>query len=263
MDLGLNGKRAFVAGASRGLGYAAAHLLAQEGVRVAVNSRSAEACGIAARQITEATGIEALAFSGNVTQPGEPDRLIETAARELGGLDLLLTNSAGPPSGKFESFSEEDWRNAVDLVFLSHVHLIRAALPFLRQSSAPSVLTVTSYVAKQPIPNLVLSNSVRAATLGLTKSLALELGSEGIRINSILPGWTITERVSEIMAHRAKVNQSQIEAEFAKQTSEIPLQRMGTPEEFARAAVFLLSPAASFITGVMLLVDGGVTKSTF
>jgi 3-oxoacyl-[acyl-carrier protein] reductase len=124
-------------------------------------------------------------------------------------------------------------------------------------------LTVTSYTVKQPLPNLVLSNSVRAATIGLTKSLALELGKDNIRFNSILPGWTQTERVMELMAFRAKNNKTTVEEESAKQTAEIPLGRMGQPQEFANAAVFLVSPAASFIHGVMLAVDGGITKATF
>ena len=145
---------------------------------------------------------------------------------------------------------------------MSHVRLIRAALPHLRESNAASVLTVTSVSVKQPIVNLVLSNSIRAATVGLTKSLALELGKDGIRFNSILPGWTETERVNDLMAFRAKNNNTTIEEEIRKQSAESPLGRMGQPEEFANAAAFLLSPAASYITGVMLNVDGGMYKGT-
>jgi 3-oxoacyl-[acyl-carrier protein] reductase len=145
---------------------------------------------------------------------------------------------------------------------MSHVRLIRAALPHLKQSKAASVLTVTSYSVKQPIPNLVLSNSIRAATVGLTKSLALELGAAGIRFNSILPAWTETERVYDLMKFRAAQNGTTVEEEIAKQSQDSPLGRMGTPEEFANAAVFLVSPAASYITGVMLTVDGGMYKGT-
>jgi 3-oxoacyl-[acyl-carrier protein] reductase len=145
---------------------------------------------------------------------------------------------------------------------MSHVRLIIAALPYLCRSKAASVLTITSYSVKQPIPNLVLSNSIRAATVGLTKSLALELGSAGIRFNSILPGWTATERVTELMTFRAKQNGTTAEYEIDKQSKDSPLGRMGTPEEFANAAVFLVSPAASYITGVMLTVDGGMYKGT-
>lgn len=146
---------------------------------------------------------------------------------------------------------------------MSHVRLIRAALPVLRKSSTPSVLTVASYTVKQPVLNLVLSNSIRAATVGLTKSLALELGKENIRFNSILPGWTETERVLELMTFRAKNNNTTLDEERARQTAEIPLGRMGQPQEFANAAVFLVSPAASFIHGVALAVDGGILKGTF
>jgi len=146
---------------------------------------------------------------------------------------------------------------------MSHVRLIRAALPYLRQSKAASVLTITSYSVKQPIPNLVLSNSIRSATTGLTKSLALELGKDGIRFNSILPAWTDTERVQELLAARAKLNGTTVEEELWKQTIDSPFGRMGTPEEFANAAVFLLSPAASYVTGVMLSVDGGMYKGTY
>lgn len=260
MDLGLSGKIAVVSGSSRGLGFAAALLLAEEGARVAINARSQTSLLRAARIIEERTGGEVFPVCGDVSRPDEARELIEKAAAHFGGIDILVTNSGGPPAGKFESFSDQDWQNAVETTFLSHVRMIRAALPYLRQSSSPAVLTITSYAVKQPIPNLVLSNSIRAATVGLTKSLALELGGEGIRFNSILPGWTTTERVYELMANRAAVHQTDIKEEIAKQAKECALGRMGTPEEFARAAVFLVSPAASYITGVMLTVDGGATK---
>ncbi len=262
MDLKLNGKIALVTGASRGLGFAAASTLAREGCRVALNSRSAESAKTAAEKIEQETGAQVIGLAGDVSLPDTPGKLIAQAVEAFGGLDLLMTNAGGPPAGTFESFDEETWQKAVELSFMSHVRLIRAALPHLRKSSAPSVLTVTSYSVKQPIPNLVLSNSVRAATVGLTKSLALELGRDGIRFNSILPGWTETERVAELMKARAKANGTTVEQEIAKQSQDSPLGRMGDPQEFANAAVFLLSPAASYITGVMLTVDGGMYKGT-
>lgn len=260
MDLQLKGKRALVTGASRGLGYATALSLAAEGARVAINSREPQSIEEAAHTIEESTGNKALAIPGDVTDPELITRIIRQAVEGLGGLDLLVTNSGGPPSGKFEALDDEAWHGAVQLSLMSHVRLIRAALPALRRSQSASVLTITSYSVKQPIPNLVLSNSVRAATVGLTKTLALELGPEGIRFNSILPAWTETERVHELMEFRARANGTTPEEELRKQSAESPFNRMGTPQEFANAAVFLLSPAASFITGVMLTVDGGMYK---
>ena len=179
-----------------------------------------------------------------------------------GGLDILITNAGGPPAGKFESFDDETWQKAVELSFLSQVRLIRAALPHLRKSSAASVLTITSYSVKQPIPNLILSNSIRMATIGLTKSLALELGGEGIRFNSILPAWTETDRIQELMKARAAANGTSMDEEIKNQSKESPLGRIGQPEEFANAAVFLVSPVAAYITGVMLSIDGGMYKGT-
>jgi 3-oxoacyl-[acyl-carrier protein] reductase len=263
MDLGLKDKRAFVAGSSRGLGFATALTLAREGCQVVVNSRDGEKAKDAAEKIVNETGTQAHGFAGDVSEAADAEYLIQTAVEALGGLDILITNAGGPPAGSFELFDEETWQQAVDTSFMSHVRLIRAALPHLRQSSAPSVLTVTSYTVKQPIPNLVLSNSIRAATVGLTKSLALDLGKEGIRFNSIMPAWTETERVIDLMAFRAKNNNTTIEEETTKQTAEIPLGRMGRPQEFANAAVFIVSPAASFIHGVALAVDGGIIKGTF
>ncbi len=260
MDLGLKGKRALVVGASRGLGYATAKALAAEGVHVAISSRNAEKLAFAAKEIKAAHGIPVVAIPADMSDGTAPAELIAKTVSALGGLDLLVTNAGGPPPGAFESFTEEDWAKGVDLSFMSHVRLIKAALPHLRKSNAPSVLTITSYSVKQPVPNLILSNSIRAATVGLTKSLSDELGKENIRFNSILPGWTMTERVTQLMEARAKANGTSIEEETAKQSAESALGRVGQPEEFAKPAVFLLSPAASYITGVSLLVDGGITK---
>lgn len=262
MDLGLKDKRAFIAGSSRGLGFTTALTLAREGCKVVVNSREKEKANAAAEKIANETGTSAYGFAGDVSNASAAETLIKSAVDKLDGLDILITNAGGPPAGSFELLDEETWQQAVDTSFMSHVRLIRAALPHLRKSAAASVLTVTSYTVKQPLPNLVLSNSIRLATVGLTKSLAMELGKENIRFNSIMPGWTQTERVIELMAFRAKNNNTTVEEETAKQTAEIPLGRMGQPQEFANAAAFLVSPAASFIHGVMLAVDGGIIKAT-
>lgn len=263
MDLKLQDKRALVLGSSRGLGYAVARGLALEGCAVAINSRDSNNLNLAAEKLSGETGMKIVPIPGDLTDRDVATSLITQAVGALGGLDLLVTNAGGPPAGAFESFDDDTWDVAIELSFLNHVRVIREALPHLRKSKSASVLTITSYSVKQPIPNLILSNSIRAATVGLTKSLALELGSEGIRFNSILPGWTKTERVTELMAFRAKQSGKSIEEEISQQMLNSPLGRMAAPEEFANAAVFLLSPAASYITGVMLTVEGGMYKGTF
>ena len=260
MDLKLKNKIALVTGASKGLGYATAQLLSAEGARVAVNSRSPEHINAAADRISQETAGQVEAFAGNLTDPAYPGQLIEAVVAKFGGLDILITNAGGPPSGKFEQFDDAAWQHAIELSFLSHMRLIRAALPYLRRSEAASVLTITSYSVKQPIDNLILSNSIRAATVGLTKTLALELGHEGIRFNSILPGWTETDRVTDLLQARASANGTTVADEMHKQTASSPLGRMATPQEFANVAAFLVSPAASYLTGVMLPVDGGMYK---
>lgn len=260
MDIQLKGKRALITGASRGLGFATARGLALEGCDVVISSRNSDILTDSARRLAGEAGTKVIPVPGDNTDPTFPQELIAQTVEHLDGLDLLVTNAGGPPAGTFESFDDQTWQHAVELSFLSHMRLIREGLPHLRASEAASVLTITSYSVKQPVPNLILSNSIRSATIGLTKTLALELGPEGIRFNSILPGWTETERVYDLLSQRAKINASSVEEELSKQMANSPLGRMATPEEFANVAVFLLSPAASYLTGVMLPVDGGMYK---
>jgi len=262
MDLGLKNKVALITGASKGLGYATARQLLLEGARLAINSRDPQRLNKAAETLRSETGGEIIPLAGDMADPGVPDFLVAQTINHFGALDLLVTNTGGPPAGNFDSFDDAAWEKAFDLVLLAHVRLIRSALPHLRKSDSASVLTITSISVKQPISGLILSNSLRLGTIGLTKSLALERGHEGIRCNSILPGWTTTERVTDLLSIRAANNHTTIDEEVRKQSAESPLGRMATPEEFARSAVFLLSPAASYLTGVMLPVDGGMYKGT-
>lgn len=261
MDLGLSGKKAIVTGSSQGLGFAIAQGLALEGVDLVINSRDKDLLSTSAANLRSQTKSQVFSVAGDVSRVDFCDNLINESNRLLGGIDLLVTNSGGPKTGKFETMTDDDWMEAINKCFFNHIRLIRAALPYLRKSKSPSVLTLTSISAKQPIPDLVLSNSLRAGILGLTKTLSQELGAEGIRFNSILPGWTKTNRALSLIQDRSIKNKSTPEIEMQKQSDATALKRLATPEEFANVAVFLLSPAASYLTGIMLPVDGGSYKA--
>jgi len=263
VDLQLRDRVALVTAASQGLGYATALQLSREGALLAICSREQARISAAADAIRAETHRPVLGVVTDVTAPDDIAKLIDRVIEEYGGLDILVTNAGGPPSAAFEELDDATWERAFHLTLMSAVRLIRAALPHLRQSSAPAVLAITSYSVKQPILNLVLSNSIRMAVIGLIKTLVLELGSEGIRFNSILPGWTETERVHDLMEDRARRAGTTVEEEIAKQAASSPTGRMATPQEFANVATFLCSPAASYLTGVMLPVDGGMYKGTF
>lgn len=262
MDLQLNNKIVLVTAASKGLGKATAKQFAREGAKVAICARSELIDKIAA-EITEETGTQVLAVRADVTQPAEIERVIHATVEKFGGLDILVTNAGGPPAGTFDDIDIKQWEAAINLNLLSAVNLIKIALPYLRQSSSAAILTVTSTSTKQPVENLILSNSIRLAVIGLTKTLSQELGNDKIRVNSILPGWTYTERVEELINARTAKNGTTKEAEIAAINANIPLSRMGKPEEFANVAVFLCSPAASYVNGVMLQVDGGSNAGVF
>ena len=259
MDLGLKGKRALVTASSKGLGFATARELVREGARVMINSHDQgnldAAIGRLREEFGDRTQINALA--ANLSEETGVSALVEGAAETLGGLDIVVTNNAGPPAGTFATTSVDAWRDGLELTLMSVVNLLQAALPQLERSDAASVLTVTSVAVKQPVPGLHLSNVIRPAVAGLTKALAQEFGPSGVRANSILPGWTATERVQYILAQRAEANGTTAEEEAAAITAGIPLGRMADPAEFGRVAAFLVSPAASYLDGVMLQVDGG------
>ncbi|MDX1662747.1 MAG: SDR family oxidoreductase [Candidatus Promineifilaceae bacterium] len=263
MDLQLEGKVALVAASSQGLGFALARQLVKEGAQVTICGRDLQTLQAAVAQLQGMAEDRAPAVGGasglaaDVTEPEAAAHLVAHTVERFGCLDILVTNAGGPPAGTFDTTSREMWEHALDLTLMSAVDLIREALPHLRQSNSPAVLTITSVSVKEPLPGLLLSSAIRPAVAGLTKTLASELGPEGIRVNSILPGWTRTERVDELLAYRAEESGATIEEELAKITDGIPLGRIAEPEEFARVGAFLVSPAASYVTGVMLQVDGG------
>ena len=258
MDLHLTDKVALVAASSTGLGLATARQLAHEGAKVVLCARTQADLETAVSTI-EADGGTAVAFTTDLLDPTQIEQLVENVIAEYGRLDILITNAGGPPGGTFDTTDTAAWEKGFNLTLMSAVHLIKAALPHLRQSDAPSILTITSVSVLQPIAGLLLSNVMRPAVAGLTRTLALELAADNIRVNAILPGWTGTDRVVHIFEDRAERNNSSVEDEQSGIIQTIPLQRMADPVEFGRAATFLVSPAASYITGVLLPVDGGST----
>lgn len=262
MDLGLKDARVLVTAASQGLGAATARRFSLEGAQVVISSRTLAKLQETAAAIVAESGQPVFTQAADVTDPAAAARLVKNSAEMLDGLDVIVTNAGGPPAGTFDTLDAETWEKATRLTLLSAVDLIRAALPYLSQSNKAAVLTITSISAKQPVDQLTLSNVLRPAVIGLTKTLSLELARDGIRVNSILPGITDTERVAYLMQQRAAKNNTTPAEEYAKAGREIPLGRIGKAEEFANAAVFLCSPAAGFITGVALPVDGGAIKAT-
>lgn len=254
MELGIKNKVAFVAASSQGLGKAVALELAKEGARVIINGRNKDSLEKTKLELENQCDTEVLALVGNLSDDDEREKLINKTLEIYSSIDILITNTGGPPSGKFEDFKMEHWDNAYKLLLKSAVGLINGFLPGMKQKNWGRIIAITSMAVKQPINNLILSNSVRASVVGLMKTLANELAVHNITVNNVMPGYTETERLKTLIANNAS---------FANAKNEIPLGRFGTPEEFAAAVTFLASERASYITGVSLAVDGGWTKGLF
>jgi len=263
MELGLRGKVAMVAASSRGLGFGIARELAREGALVSIGSRTEADVFDAADQLTEETGTEVLA---NVLDAADPDsilRWMDSTTEAFGGVDMLVVNAGGPPAGTFDDFDDDDWRAAFELTLMSAVRMIRAVLPSMRQTGGGSILTITSCSVKEPIDFLLLSNVMRSGVTSLAKSLSQQLAPENIRINNLMPGRIDTDRVRALDTMNAENRGLTLEEMRAAAELGIPLGRYGTIEEFGRLGAFLLSDAASYITGQTIAVDGGSIKTVW
>jgi 3-oxoacyl-[acyl-carrier protein] reductase len=264
MDLQLAGRVALVNGASKGIGRAIAAVLAAEGAAVVISARHEAVVTRAAAEIAAASGTEVVGVAADVSRPGTAELLVGTAVERFGGLDILVNNSGGPPGGRFTDFDDAAWQSAFDLLLLSVVRMVRAALPYLRTSGAGRIINVESSSVKEPIPGLILSNSLRAGVAGLAKTLAHELAPDQITVNTVLPGRILTDRLRGGFvepARRAGIDVDELVR--AEAASDVPLGRVGEPTDLANLVAFLCSELASYLTGLVVAVDGGLIRSIF
>ena len=263
MDLGLKDRVAIVAAASQGLGKAVALGLAREGARLAICARTESTLSRTAEEIRKEAGVEVLARPFDVTDYEQVRSFVSETNDRFGRVDICVTNAGGPPSKPFSETTVEDWQAAVNLNLMSTLYFVREVLPLMQKRKWGRVITITSLSVKQPVDNLVLSNSVRSAVSGLMKTLSNEYGQDNILINNVCPGYTLTARLDELSGRLAKtqgIDSNEVQQRWAKQ---VPLRRLGRPEEFADAVVFLASERASYLTGVSLSVDGGLVKGIY
>jgi 3-oxoacyl-[acyl-carrier protein] reductase len=261
MNLGLTNKVAMVAGASRGLGYAVARALAEEGAQISIASRDASSVEGAAHRIEQETGARVLTVATDVSSAQAIEQWHQKTIDHFGGIDLLFTNSGGPPPGATLNFDDAQWQKAFDLLLMSAVRMIRLAVPSMAARGGGSIVIPTSSSVKEPIQNLALSNILRASVAALSKTLANELVTQKIRVNHLIPGRIATDRLRELDESNSKRQGINLEEQQKRMQQTIPMARYGDPKEFAAAAVFLFSDAASYITGATLQADGGQMRS--
>jgi len=260
MNLGLKNRVALVAAASQGIGFATAEAFANEGCRVAICARNVETLDLAASKIKRETQAEVFAQALDVTDADAVRGFVAAVADKFGGVDICVTNAGGPPAKGFLAASLDDWHKAVDANFLSTVYFAREVIPHMQRKRWGRIVTITSITTKQPVADLVLSNAVRAAVVGLVKSLANEFGRDGILVNNVGPGFTATDRLKELAKSRSRTLGTKEEEIFASWAADAPLQRLGEPREVAETIVWLASERASYVTGQTVLVDGGMYK---
>ena len=257
MELGLTGKIALVAAASRGLGRAVAEELAREGAHLLICARGADALRETAESIRAASGVRVVEVVADLSDPADVARVAARALAEFGRVDVLVTNGGGPPAGPFETHSADAWQAAVRQTLMSVVELTRAVLPGMKERRWGRIINVTSIAVKQPVDNLILSNSVRAAVTGFARTLANEVAPFGITVNNVMPGYTRTQRVEELAERNASLKGTSPDAERAVWEGQIPMARLGESTEFAAMVAFLASERASYTTGASIPVDGG------
>lgn len=260
MDLGLKGRAALVCGSSQGIGRAISEALAAEGADIAINSRSPGKLAMLSREIAEATGVKVTAIPADLSDPDAIDDVVDAAVDALGKVDILVTNTGGPPSGPFEDHGPEVWRDAIAQNLESVVNLVREALPGMKERRWGRIINVTSISVKQPVAGLILSNSIRAGVTGFAKTIANEAAPFGVTVNNILPGFTRTERLGELAAAVAGRTGRTPESVYASWEEEVPLGRLADPAELGALAAFLASEQAAYITGQSIAVDGGWIK---
>jgi 3-oxoacyl-[acyl-carrier protein] reductase len=260
MDLGLKGKVALAAASSAGIGRAVAVALAREGMDLVMCARS-EGSLDEARQEVEALGVRAVAIPADLTDPDAVKKVVAAAFHAFGRVDVLVTNTGGPPAGPFEAHTPEDWDMAVRQNLFSVLNLVREVLPGMRERGWGRIINVTSIAVKQPSDNLILSNAVRAAVTGFARTLATEAAADGITVNNVMPGFTRTQRLTDLAAKRAEIKGVEPEAIWDSWHQEIPMGRVGEPAELAALVAFLASEKASYITAQSIAVDGGWIKS--